>query len=109
MSVITALHHTIFLNCASFHPSPDAKLKRIFGLQLIISGGGNHLWNKRIWLATLMYGLPQVLLSYSIISSFIGIGLVAISPLWTRLDGVWEGPQKVCSSLTYWIDLDLIE
>lgn len=97
MAVITALHHTIFLNCASFHSSPDAKLKRIFGLQLLVPDGRNHLWNNKVWLATLIYGIPQVLLSYSIMSSFAGIGLIVISPLWTRLHDIWDGPQKVSS------------
>jgi hypothetical protein len=103
MAVITALHNTIFLNCVSFHSSLDAKLKRIFGQRMGISGGRNGLWDSQVWLATFMYGIPQVLLSFSIISSFVGVGLIAISPLWTRLDGVWDGPQKVSLSLTYWV------
>jgi hypothetical protein len=100
MAVITALHNTIFLNCVSFHGSPDAKLKRIFGLQMGVSDGGNRRRNAQVWLATLMYSTPQVLLSFSIFSSFVGIGLMSISPLWIRLDGIWDGPQKVCLTLT---------
>ena len=108
MAVIIALHHTTFLNCVSFHPSLDAKLKRIFRPTPVNSDGKNHLRSRRVWLGTLIYSIPEVLLSHSIICSFTGVGLIAVSPLWTRLDDVWDGPQKVSPSMIYWINLDLI-
>lgn len=101
MAVIIALHHTTFLNCVSFHPSLDAKLKRIFQLPPINSDGENRLWSRRVWLGTLLYSMPGVLLSQTIICAFIGVGLIAVSPLWTRLDDVWDGPQKVSPSMIY--------
>jgi hypothetical protein len=100
VAVVTALHHTIFLNSASFQPSVEDKLKCIFNLQRDAPRAGNRVWRRRVWLGTFIYSIPQVLLSYSIFGSFVGMGLIGISPFWTRdSDDVRDGPQKVSSSV----------
>jgi hypothetical protein len=100
MAVVTALHHTIFLNAASFQPSPDAQLRRIFGLR---DGDPNmtgyDAWGKHrrrcCKTRTVLFGMSQLLLSYSIICAFVGVGLMTISPLWDRSAATWDRQQKV--------------
>ncbi|KAJ2900155.1 hypothetical protein MKZ38_002569 [Zalerion maritima] len=104
MAVVAALHHTVFLNAVLFEPGLDARLKRVFGTGRIRVAPGcpgearrsEKLpgLRRRLWLSTFVFGIPQLLLSYSIIASFAGIGLMITSPLWTRENNaVWERPQ----------------
>ena len=99
MALVTALHCTIYLNSVVFQPSYNAKIWRIFALQIPIDHPPTRdkaLGSQpRPWLRTLLFNIPQLLLSYSIICAFIAVSLMAIYPLWDRTDGAWDRPQKV--------------
>ena len=105
MSVVTALQLTMFLSSAVFQPSISARLKRIFrvsdGLDLHHRHGESVSMQSHARTGTLLFAAPHQLLSYSIICSFVGIGLITISPLWIRplAEGSWGGPQKVRNAL----------
>ena len=108
MAVVTALHHTLFLTSTGFQPSLDARLQRVFGLQVAPAVDtasqheGSSLRRWHTWARSFLFSIPQILLSYSIICSFVGVGLIAASPLWCRSDRTWDGTQKVRS---VWPDL----
>ena len=99
MALVTALHHTIHLNSVLFQPSPNAKLWRILAPQIHLQKPltrDEALGSQpRLGLRTLLFNIPQVLLSYSIICTFVAVSLMAIHPLWDRTDGTWDRPQKV--------------
>jgi hypothetical protein len=101
MAVVTALQLTMFLSSVCFQPSRSVQLRRIFrvsdALDLHHRHGESTSLHTHACAGTLLFGAPHQLLSYSIICSFVGIGLITISPLWTQSteDGRWGGPQKV--------------
>jgi hypothetical protein len=101
MAIVTALHHSIFLNSVLFQPSRDAQLRRISGLPtsidnpLIERHGTLRPYQPAIWLRTILFNIPQLLLSFSIICKFIAVGVMAVYPIWYREDGSWDQPQKV--------------
>jgi hypothetical protein len=102
MAIVTALHHSIFLNSVLFQPSRDAQLRRVSGLPNSIDNppterhGVPKPYQPCIWFRAIMFNIPQLLLSFSIICNFIVVGSIAVYPIWYREDGSWDNPQKVC-------------
>ena len=96
VAVVVALHETIYLNSAFFQPTIDEKLKCVFHLQRETHQPRSSGWRKIVFLGALSYSIPQILLSYSVFGSLLGMGLMVVNPL-SRTDSnkEWGGAQKV--------------
>lgn len=101
IAVIMALHQTVYLNSIDFLATADA-ITALFGRphSLMLPQSQGRLTptatKHQIHKAIHIYGLPQLMLTYSIFSLFIGIGLTTVSALWSQEPpGIWDGPQKV--------------
>ncbi|KAF2251795.1 hypothetical protein BU26DRAFT_244450 [Trematosphaeria pertusa] len=102
MGIVSAFQQNIFVESALLRPTIREQANHIFGIV-------EHPEDKNHVAATVRrcafaLRIPELLLTCGIFCLFVGLSVVAISPLWDRGDAsVWDGQQKI--AVTYIIAL----
>lgn len=93
MGIVSAFQQNIFVESALLRPTIREQANHIFGIV-------EHPEDKNHVAATVRrcafaLRIPELLLTCGIFCLFVGLSVVAISPLWDRGDAsVWDGQQK---------------
>ncbi|KIW34393.1 uncharacterized protein PV07_01171 [Cladophialophora immunda] len=125
ISVVTALHQTIHISTASkFENDAEGKLRRLFVLTEAsktalldqtppppnpTAVAVDKIRREKENRIAFIFGLPQLLLSYSIFALFVGVALLGMNALWHRSgEDHWGDPQKIAVAVVVGIFLTIV-